>query len=406
MHSTSSFPPFRLRVAAVATSLALLLAAAATSGSADTLPPGDSGISPLISADLVNRMHAYVVKHHQAPDDYVISKFKDHDIIFLGESHRARQNLEFLQGLVPKLYAAGVYNLAFEFVSYADQSKVDSLLIAPDYDEALALDLLYNSPGLAWVTQEYADVFKAVWKLNHKLPFGAHRFRVVGVMDYPTTDKYAEEHPEKYLQRERMHLGGLEKHDAANMFWPQVISKEILAKDEKALVYCGFFHAFTKFLLTREDQNTISAGNFIYDYIHDRTLTLAMNNSFRGVERRPLDELFKSLPVGLRQAGVDVAGTPLGELPVDLPGYAFLSHRSSSLTLSDMVDGVVYLVPATEMKPMRFAERFITSQNWAAVERRWTWQRGPATGENGWTKATIVDAIAEQLEGAVRSESK
>ena len=45
----------------------------------------------------------YLVSHFQTPEDYVVSKFKDHDLVFLGETaHGVRQNLLFLQRLIPR----------------------------------------------------------------------------------------------------------------------------------------------------------------------------------------------------------------------------------------------------------------------------------------------------------------
>ena len=70
-----------------------------------------------------------------SPEEYIVAKFRDHQIVFLGEMHSVKQNLVFLQGLIPKLYEAGIYNLGFEFSSYEDQPRIDQLLTTDIYHE-------------------------------------------------------------------------------------------------------------------------------------------------------------------------------------------------------------------------------------------------------------------------------
>src|SRR4249919_3417324 len=66
----------------------------------------------------------YLQKNGKAPDDYVIEKLKDHDVILLGESHALKDNLVFVGALIPKLYKAGVYNIGMEFGASEDQSRL------------------------------------------------------------------------------------------------------------------------------------------------------------------------------------------------------------------------------------------------------------------------------------------
>jgi len=42
----------------------------------------------------------YIRANHVPPEDYVISKFKDHDIVFLGEQHRIKHDVELVQNLI------------------------------------------------------------------------------------------------------------------------------------------------------------------------------------------------------------------------------------------------------------------------------------------------------------------
>src|SRR5690242_9419750 len=127
--------------------------------------------TPTITDVLRKECVDYLVAHHQSPDDYVLSKFKDHDLVFLGEAaHGVRQNLLFLHKLIPQLYKAGIRNIGYEMIFSDEQADVDRLLTADTYDETKALTLLFHwDPQNGWAFQEYADVLRAAWTLNHGL---------------------------------------------------------------------------------------------------------------------------------------------------------------------------------------------------------------------------------------------
>src|SRR5579862_8983914 len=81
--------------------------------------------------DLQKGWNQYLAAHQETPEDYVIGKFQNHDIVFLGELHHVQQNLDFVQRLIPKLYASGIYTLGWEFTNTEDQASLDQLLNAP-----------------------------------------------------------------------------------------------------------------------------------------------------------------------------------------------------------------------------------------------------------------------------------
>jgi len=112
-----------------------------------------------------------LIAHFQLPEDYIASKFKDHQLVFLGEGvHGSKQNLLFLQKLIPRLYEAGVYNIGFEMICSDEQPEVDRLLAAKQYDNTKALTLLFHwDPAIGFAAQEYADVLRAAWTLNQNL---------------------------------------------------------------------------------------------------------------------------------------------------------------------------------------------------------------------------------------------
>ena len=93
---------------------------------------------PEVPAALKSRLAGYLREQGMAPEAYVIGKFRDHDIVILGEHHFIKHNVEFVQGLIPRLYEAGVRDLAIEFGCRELQDRADALVTADTYDEALA----------------------------------------------------------------------------------------------------------------------------------------------------------------------------------------------------------------------------------------------------------------------------
>src|SRR5260370_33899466 len=156
------------------------VAVAAAVASANGQSPSQAAL--VLNAPLRKELADYLVANFQSPEEYVASKFKNHDLVLLGEeAHGVRQNLLFLHKLIPRLYEAGILNVGYEMILSDEQPEVDKLLNAETYDETKALTLLFHwDEQYGWAYQEYADVLRAAWTLNHALPKGARRFRIVG----------------------------------------------------------------------------------------------------------------------------------------------------------------------------------------------------------------------------------
>jgi hypothetical protein len=182
-----------------------------------------SGCSPK------SEIETYLKKYGQSPKDYVISKFKDYDYVFLGEYHRNKQDVDFVISLIPDLYENGIRNIAYEFYEYEFQPIIDSLLTAKEWDEKMLYHNITKT-NVTWGYFEYLDLFKKVWEFNQTLNPDQDKFRLV-VLGYDynpcKNNPFEDFDPDEFMA--------------------DVIEKEIISKDEKALIYCGIHHAFTKY---------------------------------------------------------------------------------------------------------------------------------------------------------------
>ncbi len=325
--------------------------------------PHDIPIEPLpvLAQELKAELTDYLTAHYKTPEEYIIAKFAAKDIIFLGEYHRIKHDVELVQNLIPLLYENGIYILATEFACYEDQEKIDLLVNSKEYNHALAREIQFNySPW--WGFQEYMDLYQVVWAYNVNLPPGAKKFRIIGLgpkQDWRHVQKEEDKGNEAIMAL-------VFKDGIPDSFMAEVVKKEIIAHNEKALIYAGINHAFTKF---REPNMTIERmGNIIYNLIGEKSMTIALhclwddeNFCFDiypvdGV----IDALMLDMPKQYQPVGFDVIDGPFADLKSST-GYLYLN--CNNFTLGDYCDGYIYTKPFSQYQSVKPIANFINEEN-------------------------------------------
>jgi hypothetical protein len=327
------------------------------------------------SAPTQAELVAYLKDHSTSPEDYVVGKFKDHDLVLLGEMHRVKHDVLLVQSLIPRLYAAGVYTLGMEFANFADQAAIDSLTSWSRYDESVARRIVFDMWS-TWGYVEYMDIFRAAWALNRTLPAGARRFRLIGLNYAPNyalltgpIDQATDE------QRRAIFYNG-----DGDAYMARIVLREIIRKGDKALLYTGIHHAFTHFRqpvydyqakrLVRLVDNRM--GNYLYHRLGDRTFLIALHSPWPTIAdparyappmNDAMDELL-SRPHERR--GFDVAGSPFGRLTDSVTVY---TAGHPGFTLADFCDGYIYQRPFRAYEGVTTDTLFVNADNLAgAVE--------------------------------------
>ena len=312
----------------------------------------------------------YIKSHHQSPEDYIISKFKDHDIVFLGEWHRIKHDPELVQHLIPLLHNAGVDFLGLEFARRAEQTLIDSLMQAPVYDEQLARYVVFKN-FVFWGYKEYVDIFKAAWQLNRSLPAGSRRFRILGLNNSP--DWSLVKTPE---DRDRYEVMSRVWHGETEEDWAKVLFDVVVSKGEKALVYCGIHHAFTEYRQPiAADGKFIRfgdtrAGNFVFQKIGKRTMTINLHAPWVNAAGydKPIvlpadgyvDATLKELESRYQRVGFDLTDTPFGRLPGETSLYKFGYEH---FTLDTIYDGYVCQGPLSSYEGVTPIKDFVNQKN-------------------------------------------
>lgn len=318
----------------------------------------------------------YLKTHEITPDQYVLNKFREHDIVFLGEEHYIRQNVEFVQRLIPELYRAGVYNLGIDFGVSECQPDVDRLITADHYDADLARRIMFKDFVL-WSYKEYMDIYRAAWRLNHSLPPGARTFRVVNLIYAPNWAALQGPRTREAMQRVWYKGDG-------DVYMGERILHEFVDTHQKAVVYAGFHHTFTHYhqpmydLEGRRVEGFIEErmGNVVYNRIPQRVFGILlhtpwMSQSDPGHLMAPVRGIIDSVMNELhdRPSGFDVVGSPFGTLRD--PG-TYYAAGYADFTLATLTDGYVYLVPFRKFKSVTVDRKFITDANFReAVENFW-----------------------------------
>ncbi len=325
---------------------------------------------PQLDSQLQQRLTTYLNEHGEFPDNYILDKFEYHDVVILGEQHRARQDPLLVQSMIPLLPSAGVYILCTEFARREDQPLIDSLLTGSEYDEKLAEEIAMRQ-FVHWGYVEYVDIFKAAWQYNHDRQQGERAFRILGLNNSPEWW-----HIETQEQRDDPEFRRKVWHGESEKDWADCLLREVIEKNEKALVYCGINHGITeyrqpvvvdgKFVRFVEDR----FGRYLFNAIGKRVITIYLHNSWVNAEGwsapsvRPadgyIDALMKEIGPDAYPVGFDTKGTPFGDLPGATSLYSF---GYEDFTLADFCDGYIYQMPFSEFVPITCIDGYYSSEN-------------------------------------------
>ncbi|MFC2138675.1 hypothetical protein ACFLTE_10905 [Bacteroidota bacterium] len=327
---------------------------------------------PEVEHELKLEIEEYLNENYMNPEDYVISKYADHDIVIIGEYHRIKHDPELIQHLILKLYENDIYTLGIEFARREDQFLIDSVLNNPTYNKVLAQTIILNFL-VFWGYQEYVDIFKIAWQLNQTLPEGNRKFRILGLSDSPDWSLIkTQKDLENASITQQVWKGCSEE------LWAKVILDEVIAKGEKALIYCGIHHAFTEYkqpIINDEDNTFIGfierrMGNSIYSEIKKKAITIFLHSPWPSAQgyNEPyvypadgiIDAVMAEISIDDRRVGFDTKDTPFGKLPGETGIY---KRGYNSFTLDMYCDGYIYQMPLSEYNGVTAIEDFINEEN-------------------------------------------
>ena len=328
---------------------------------------------------------AYLRTYGKTPDAYVIEKFKTYDVVLLGEDHAIKNNLDFVTELIPDLHKNGVYMLGMEFGASEMQAKLDSLLVAPEYNDDLARDMMFFY-NVGWAYKEYRDLYKAVWKFNKTLEKNQPKFRVLNLSYKFNWEGFTERSPE---QMKRVFYRG-----EIDQYRSEIVEDKILMKNQKALLLVGTIHAITRYQEANrqalwqgkcEFTDTL-LGNRLYQKYPNRVTNILLHAPYyskpgenpglispAGGKLEEIMNINGSLPLGF-----DLYGTPLGKLP----DTSIYSACYDKFRLEDFFDGYIFLKAFNELEGCTTDLQFFDGRDWSEVLKNYPdpdWKSPPKT---------------------------
>ena len=219
------------------------------------------------------------------PANYVSNLFSSHEIVFVGHNLPSRKTGLFLQQLIPAVNKAGVYLLGIEWACMDDQSLLDELVNADQFDEGIARSALFRW-GLRhhFAFVEYLDILRAVWAVNRTQASGSAPFRIVA-LDYDIDIEAVTDNADLLSPYAWEHLrprGPASKHMA------DVLLTEFVRHGHKALVLTKTGNALTRMRRRPHptmdqidtqivDGKVVGCGNYVYSAIADRAATVLLH---------------------------------------------------------------------------------------------------------------------------------
>lgn len=340
-----------------------------------------------VSNEKLTVMYTEVTENFQSPAELTAGLFDSKDIVFIGEMSLVRQHAELISQIMPVLYDHGINILAMEFALYEDQDLIDEILSGDIYDEESVKEVLFNRLCL-WGYEEYAGIFKTAWLINRNRPSGREPMRIIGLnvrSDWELI-RTEEDLNDNELMSRVMARGIPDVHMA------DVIMKEIVQKDKKALVYTAMSHSFTdykskdyeKAAHNRGLADSRRTGNIINDLVPGKSATLLLHAPWKresaeyGFDypvRGAFDRLLEKLPEDNQVFAVSTETGIFASLEIANEQF---TRGYDDLALSDLCDAYIVPGPISGFVPVNPIPGFINEGNRVEAIRNFP---GPDPGE-------------------------
>jgi hypothetical protein len=334
-----------------------------------------STLTSALSQDM-DELREYLETNWKTPEEYVISKFTNHDYIFIGEYHRIKHDVDLILKLIPLLHKNGINILAIEFGRYENQHLVDSLLRLPYFDRDFARQIMFGfSP--TWAYKEYIDIYEVAWQVNYLNNFDENSFfRIISLMTRydPCKD------------------GGAWKDIDPDEYMAEILIKEVISNNQKALIYCGRHHSFTKYHQPLYDfKNNVLVGftrnrmgNIIYDTFGEKAFYITLHAPWVPTDgwdkpyvlpvNGTIDRVMDSF--NCKRVGFDLEGSPFGELTTSDSYFAF---GYVDFTLKDFADGYIFQYAIRDYMPITMETSYYNRKKIKELKRYLSCRGSPKT---------------------------
>lgn len=246
----------------------------------------------------------------QDANEYIASKYQNHDIVILGEHHWNNNELSFVEQNIPLLYKKGVRCFAFEFLAFTAQDKIDRLIASDKFSNSLRDSII--SEKAHWFVKEYMDILYVLWKFNKS---SKEKIKVLG-LDIPKSFPNS-------IDRDTTMADNVIKYYSQTQ--------------AKMLIYCGRNHGFTKWRMCKLTGDIMRMGNIVYESFPDKVTNIAFfpmiyydqNQKFHFLSYKNQKSVF----------GIDLKNSPISK---NTSGQDYL-QECNNYSLGSFYDGAIFI---------------------------------------------------------------
>jgi len=299
---------------------------------------------------------------------FVADKFDNHSVVFLGELHKRKQDLEFFSRLIPYLYQTKKINIiGWEFGAAKFQKDADSVVTASDFDRKKAIAIMRNSMYY-WCWEEYLDIFKTIWQLNKAITQVDDKIRFLQLNRPYNPRRLRSSDKNISLEEGKLNFDNT---------LPGIVEKEVIQQNKKILIYCGLHHSLTKFKTPKfffiKDKGR--AGQILYEKYPDKIFQICLlppfpprwfmykeithSQNYKFVY--PFDAVFNQLYDTLRRAFAANSDDPVFANLKDYNSfYAF--DTWGGIKFKNFCDGIIMLNSFDKIEPIKFITDWVTTE--------------------------------------------
>jgi len=315
-----------------------------------------------------------------SPEEYAISTAASHKLTLFGETHGVKDNLDFLNRIIPDLYfKSGIRCIGMECIPSSMNKEVSKLVNGKTFNRQLELKIARSQPWKIWGMKEYWDVLETVWKLNQELPENLPKMRVVGIDENWDGPKLAlilptssDDGLKKVPVWEKLKIftsiDDLVKLAYRDELMARNVEKEIIEKGDKGIIWIGSAHIPLQYgnPIIYDNKVLFVKGRFglILNQRHKDEIgqiLLWHSLSDKNNEEKSLNNLLESVisssdttPVGFK-----IEGSPFGKLRDNQAKYF---NKYKTICLEDIYQGLIFLQPLNNLKPCTWDIEYISQE--------------------------------------------
>jgi hypothetical protein len=290
-----------------------------------------------------NDLH-FLKANQQTPEQYIASKWEEHDIVIVGEVHPKK---EYCELIAKAIESAPINYFATEFVKTSNSERINQIVTAKEFDRIKAIDILRDYTWPIWGFEEYLNIIYSVWNANSKMMDPKHHIQIIGL-------------DSEWSQYNNM-CG--EKQSAMDLFKQNKKREENMVEALKAkyipgskiLVHNGFAHALFNF-------KARFAAELYSDY-KESVFQICLHQQFEGDPKQmtiskdieKIMEANNNTPIGF-----DVESSPFAKI---YDPSCFYFKVPQHKCLKDIAMGYIFLKPYSKLRIVTWIPDFINESN-------------------------------------------